>query len=236
MSKDVKIKDVLDFLYKEWAAGGMYIQAFQLLNEDSLSHIEGITRRLFHFLTLTRSAYLAMAILSLGNLLKKADDGICIDYLLNLLQQIKQKKELFSEVQKGRGELEQLRKRAKPLIAVRDQILAHLDKKHVNNPTEITRIHETVKYGDIAPLYKILVDLLNKYSRLLGYLPKEQEIRGWRNDFDELLILLDLGFLVRQERLNKGIHDQRKFPPLSDIGAPVRPKPFKRRSQGKPPP
>ena len=231
MSKDVKIKDVLDFLYKEWAAGGMYIQALQFLNEDSLPQTKAITGRLFHFLILTRWAYLAMAILSLGNLLKKAGDGICIDYLLNLLQQLKQKKEIFGEVQKDRGELEQLRERAKPFIDVRDQILAHLDKKHVNNPTEITRIYETVKYEDLAPLYKNLVDFLNKYSKLLDYLPKEQEISGWRNDFDELLILLDLGLPVRQERLAKGRHDQRILRPLLDIGAPVRPKPWKRRTQ-----
>ena len=165
-------------------------------------------RTLVQFLHSTTSSYLARTILALSNLLKKDSQAVCINYLLNLFRQ---EKLLLEQIQADETCLDDLRKEAKPFLEVRDKIVAHVDRAHITNPSEIEEIMNDLDVGAIEPLYQSVHRVLCPYgielNQEVSELRRDWEIKAWTNELEELFILLDLGYASRQKRKAARIYD-----------------------------
>ena len=181
---------------------------FKTCEEYKPKNAELSERTLVQFFHSTTSSYLDRTILALSNLLKKDSQAVCINYLLNLFRQ---ERLLLKQIQADEACLDDLRKEAEPFLEVRDKMVAHVDRAHITNPSEIEEIMNDLNVGAIEPLYQSVHRVLCPYGKELNQelsdLRRDWEIKAWTNELEELFILLDLGYTSRQKRKAAGIYD-----------------------------
>ncbi len=203
MASDKTIK-VFDQLQAEGVGGLHYYRGFKMFLEYKPKDSERYQVIICQFLRSTTSAYLAMTLLALSNLLKNDNQAVCINYLLNLFR----RERLFlDQIETDEAFLAGLREEAGPLLAMRSKIFAHVDRAHITNPSLIEEIMSEVNFGDIESLYQRIRSILNTYGNLLGRGSMDWELPTWIPELQELFIMLDLGFISRQERKAAGKFD-----------------------------
>ena len=114
-------------------------------------------------------------ILALANLVKPNQDSVHLDYLFNCITS--SKKELDSEVyaqlstfiSEFQSALEKVAPTINVAITLRDTSVAHLDRKHVNNPLSLLQ-NPPVTWDDIEMAYEVVGSGLSETGKYLGLL------------------------------------------------------------------
>jgi hypothetical protein len=113
------------------------------------------------------------ALLSLAKLLIAEGESISIDYLLNCALEIPSRvfhratrDEILESVQENRQQIGELAPLVEELKAQRDRILAHLDRKHVNEPEVLD--FELLDMGLVIGTFERLGKIVQSYQDYLG--------------------------------------------------------------------
>lgn len=167
-----KIKAILELLSSELAKGRLCFQIAQCL-QHKLKHSGPLISP--SFLSGSYQACLDQAILSLAKLGIFERESVSVEYLLNCASQ-NVKAFRFASL----GELEMKIEHHRHLLAeqkpffdkvkgMRDRILAHLDRKHINEPDVIEQVQ--IEFNEIDHCFTIFVEILNTYK---GYYDRSQ--------------------------------------------------------------
>ena len=124
------------------------------------------------------------ALLSLAKLVIAEGESISVDYLLNCALEVPSKafphasrETLEAAVLEHRGQLAGLARLSEELKARRDRMLAHLDRKHVNDPEVLPS--GGVDLEAIGEGYEIVAEIISVYRGFFG-MPELslEEMRG----------------------------------------------------------
>jgi hypothetical protein len=166
-----RVKEVQDLLFGQITQGLAYFYCAQSLYRG------------FRESQLMKNSYLFFgvyeatkreAILALARIMKEHPDSITIHYLFNLLENnprllSSDNSESVRRVVAGhRAQLEKYEPLIESVCEQRDRVLAHLDRKHVNNPSDLFAYPQGVNLTELGEcLWKVL-DVLNFYAGYYG--------------------------------------------------------------------
>ena len=161
-----KIKDIFDYLCDELDRGNHFYQIAKTLQRA----YEG--NRLAeapYFFAGVYDACMRESILSLAKLTVPDNNSITIDYLLNTVLQNHRAFKLAAtndiEMAVARHQ-RQLNKELRPLIdsvkGQRDRVIAHLDRKHINDPSAI--LSNKVNMTEVGQCFEVLLQMVNTYK------------------------------------------------------------------------
>jgi len=172
---DQTVRDIIGHLAcqlaKSWQAFlvAKYVHEARSVGRINCSH---------YFFDSVEESCLEVAILVLAKIVVPNDDSINIHYLLNYSEQNPEayrsshEKVIRDCVLQHKKQLENIA----PLIAnikeQRDHTIAHLDKKHIKNPSAVYT-HPPLDYREVENLYRLLLGAINAYS---GYLVPSDDI------------------------------------------------------------
>lgn len=187
----LKIKDILSYLSDQLGRGWLALQVSKYLYQAFQN--SKITSARYFFI----SAYLSCtesAVLALSRLVIPNQDSINIEYLLNTA---KHNSKVFSnvgkeEVLKAILEHEQkLKTIASLMVSIkdhRDRTLAHLDRKHINDPAAIIA-NPSIDMQEVEKVFYLILQIINTYK---GYLDSsELYLTNLEKEIED-----DLGYLL----------------------------------------
>jgi len=164
-----KIQDILGYLSNQLARGWLFFlvakyvyQAFQSSQITSARH----------FFAATYLSCIESAILALSRLAVPHSDSISIEYLLNCSAQSPkafpraQKEVVLNSVSEHRQQLKAIGSLIANVKEQRDQTIAHLDRKYVNNPSAIFS-SPPLDMREIERTFVLLLRIINTYKRYL---------------------------------------------------------------------
>ena len=164
-----KIRAVFDYLCDELDRGNHFFQIFKALEESYRnSRLVGAP----YFFAGVYDACLREAILSLAKLLVLDKESINIYYLLNIATQnpeifrFAESNKIKDTVTKHEILLENLQPFIDEVKGQRDQVIAHLDRKHINNPTKI--LSNQINLTEIDRSFDVLLQLVKTYMGYYG--------------------------------------------------------------------
>ena len=114
-------------------------------------------------------------VLSLANLVKPNQDSVHLDYLFNCITSSKKELgiEVYSQVSafipEFQSALEKVADTINVTITLRDTSVAHLDRKHVNNPSSLLQ-NPPVTWDDMEMAYNIVGSGLSEIGKYLSLL------------------------------------------------------------------
>ena len=188
-----QIKTIIDLLCSQLSEGWLYYFCAKSLNEAYQKH--RITSARFFFMG-TFYASLNDAILTLSKLLIDHPDSISIYYLLNYAQN-NSSEFRFTTPDKIKQAIESHKQKLgmynSLLVNVkfqRDRVLAHFDRKHVNDPASILS-NPPLDMDEVETCYKELHHILNDYN--LYYDKSEFYLKNIEEEVKE-----DLEYLLSQ--------------------------------------
>jgi hypothetical protein len=161
-----KIKAVFDYLCDELDRGNHFFQIFKSLEEAYTD--ERIISSPYFFAGVY-DACLREAILSLAKLLVPDKESINIYYLLSIASQnpevfpFIESNKVKDTVNKHQRLLEDLQIFIEELKGQRDQVVAHLDRKHINNPSKM--LSNQINLTELEKSFDVLLQLVNTYMR-----------------------------------------------------------------------
>ena len=127
------------------------------------------------------------ALLSLAKLLIAEGESISIDYLLNCALEVPSRvfqqatrDEILESVLENRQQIGELAPLAEQLKAQRDRLLAHLDRKHVNEPEVLE--FEPLETELVIGTFEKLGEIIQIYKSYLGV--EERSFEGEDLDLD----------------------------------------------------
>jgi hypothetical protein len=148
----------------------------------------------FYF-SITENSCIESSIIALSKIIIPHDDSISIHYLLNYAEQ---NHNVFSRCNK-QTILKTIREHRQQLLAIsalianikeqRDHTLAHLDKKHITNPS-IVHTYPPLNYVEVENTFELILNIINTY---LGYLNPSYDFRLHSMD---LRIAEDANYLI----------------------------------------
>jgi len=190
-----QIKTILDLLCNQLSEGWLYYFCAKSLNEAYEKH--RITSARFFFMG-TFYASLNEAILTLSKLIINHPDSISIYYLLNYAQnnpsefQFAAPDKIKQIAEEHKLKLDSFNSLLSNIKFQRDRVLAHLDRKHVNDPDFILT-NPPLDMNEVETCYKELHHILNDYNLYYNksefYLKNiEEEVK---EDIEFLLSLIE---------------------------------------------
>lgn len=198
MPKTTNIDDVIELLHEEGYMGWTHFRIWQQI-VGYLDNHQKIGKYAPIFFSSTIFAHSGMAVLHLTRLLDQHKDAISLEHLLKLAEEQKDHfahattEQVVEQVQKDRVILEDLCNRAKDIRAMRDKILAHLDKDRLRDPERIIARIKNINPQDIEDLYQTLSKIVNTYEGFLRDSETLWEVVGWESDLEMLGQLWELG-------------------------------------------
>jgi len=167
LSEKRKVEGVLDLLFGQVMQGLLYFYCAQSLHEAFQQC--PLMERSYFFFTVYHAA-LREAILALSRLTREHKDSITIYYLFNLVEH---NPRLFSQdgpesLPTSLAAIKARLDKYGPLIESvreqRDQVLAHLDRKHVNNPSDLFAHPGGVNPTELGECLRELSGILNVFD------------------------------------------------------------------------
>jgi hypothetical protein len=162
-----KIQEIIDRLFGQLVQGTIYFYCSKSLHE---AFQEG---GLIRWSYLFNGVYLASvneAVLALSRVVIEDESSITIHYLFNYAEH---NPRLFSsqEIEDVRRSAETHKKRLQKYEQLiqsvkeqRDRVLAHLDKKHVNDPSALFSYPQGVNLTELGECLQELLDIFNFYA------------------------------------------------------------------------
>lgn len=166
-----KVEKVQDLLFDQIVQSLLYFYCARSLHE-AFRQSELMKRSYFFFAVY--QAAVSEAILALSRILKEHKDSITIHYLFNLAEN---EPRLFSSdspetvrssVAAHRARLEEYGPLIDSVIEQRDRVGAHLDRRHVNNPSDLFAHPHGVNLTEVGECLREVLDILNLYARYYG--------------------------------------------------------------------
>jgi hypothetical protein len=165
-----KIESLLNNLSEELLRGyGCWRIAEEIRLAREGGHVAGTAR----FFATVREACMREAYLSLAKLGIAEGESITIEYLLNVASRVPSRsfprgsrEEIDRSVAAHRGQLEQLAPVMDDLKMRRDRILAHLDRKHINEPGVVAP--ESMETQQVEACFAVFLGILNTYRGYFG--------------------------------------------------------------------
>lgn len=159
-----KMRAVFDYICDELDRGNHFFRIFKSL-EDAYrnNRITGTP----YFFAGVYDACLREAILSLAKLLVPNKESINIYYLLNIAVQnpeifpFVESNKIRDTVTKHQRLLEDLQTFIEELKGQRDQVIAHLDREHINNPNKM--LSNQINLTEVEKSFSVLLQLVNTY-------------------------------------------------------------------------
>lgn len=165
-----KLKSLLNNLSEELLRG---YGCWRIAQEIQAARGEGDLAGAAQFLSIVQEACTREAYLSLAKLGTAEGESITLEYLLNVAGQVPSRsfplatrEEIDRSVAVQRGQLEQLAPLMDDLKMRRDRILAHLDRKHINEPEVVAP--ESMETEQIEACFLVFLGILNTYRRYFG--------------------------------------------------------------------
>ncbi len=184
-----KIKRLLDNLSLELQRGVRCLQVVQTIRQ---ARSEGYVEE-DKFFNIVLDTCMRESLLSLAKLAISEKESITIDYLLNCALEVPSKgfrnatrAEVESSVLEHRNQLEALAPLIDDLKMQRDRVLAHLDRKHVNEPEVMSTIQ--INLAEIERAFEIFGGIINTYRRYFGI--TQLSIEDMRRDLREEMAVL----------------------------------------------
>jgi hypothetical protein len=165
-----KLESLLDNLSQELLRGH---RCLQVAREIRNARGQAKLARSSQFFSTVQEACMREAFLSLAKLAISEKESITIEYLLNAASQVPSKsfpfatrKEIDHSVEMHRKQLEELTPVVDGLKLQRDRVLAHLDRKHVNEPEAISS--QSIETQQIERCFSVFLEIINTYRRYFG--------------------------------------------------------------------
>ena len=112
-------------------------------------------------------------VLALANTIKPNSDSIHLSYLFNCIRESKKilgkdkYNQIMSHITEFESELDKLSNITMTLIELRDSTVAHLDRKHVNNPLALVN-DQPIKWKEMEMTVSVVVNGLMELGKHLG--------------------------------------------------------------------
>jgi hypothetical protein len=165
-----KLESLLNKLSEELLRG---YGCWQIAQGIGSAQAEGNLAGAAQFISTVQEACMREAYLSLAKLGITEGESITIEYLLNVASQVPSRsfplatrEGIDRSVATHRGQLEQLAPVMDDLKLQRDRVLAHLDRKHINEPEAVAP--ELVETQQIEVCFHVFLGILNTYRRYFG--------------------------------------------------------------------
>ncbi|MBN1318448.1 MAG: hypothetical protein JXA42_23410 [Anaerolineales bacterium] len=132
-----------------------------------------------YFFNTVEESCIESAILALSRVLIPHIDSINVQYLLNYSEQNHRvfpradQQTIIDNVQRHRQQLASISSLIANIKEQRDRTVAHLDRKHVTNPSAVYA-YPPLNYLEIESVFSLLLCIINTYS---GYLVPSEDIR-----------------------------------------------------------
>ncbi len=165
-----KIKLLLDTLSLELQRGVRCLEIVKAVNQ---LYKDGQLKREVAFFEIVYDACRREALLSLAKLVIAEKESLSVEYLLNCALEVPSKgfahasrEELKAAVSEHRHRLAELAPLVEDLKARRDRSLAHLDRKHVNEPQILANAAIDLEKVDQA--FEMSREIINVYRGYFG--------------------------------------------------------------------
>ena len=166
-----KVKEAQDLLFGQITQGLVYFYCARSLHK---AFQESQLMKMSYFFFGVYRAVVREAILALSRIMKEHKDSITIRYLFNLVEN---NPRLFSpdspesvgrSVASHRVRLEKYGSLIESVCEQRDRVGAHLDRKHVNNPSDLFAHPQGVNLTELGECLLEILDILNFYAGYYG--------------------------------------------------------------------
>ena len=166
-----KVKEVQSLLFDQIRRGLCYFYCARSLHK---AFQESQLMKASYFFFGVYQAAVCEAILALARIMKEHPDSITIHYLFNLLEN---NPRLFSPdspesvgqaVAAHRVQLKKYELLIESVCEQRDRVGAHLDRKHVNNPSDLFVHPQGVNLPELGECLREILDVLNFYAGYYG--------------------------------------------------------------------
>ena len=161
VTAEQRLEDTLGFLSGQLNWGWLFLKSAKALHHTNWAASTMWFRRAAY------QACLNEAVLVLAKLVIPCEDSITFSYLLNQAEnnpglfEFAHGHQLEASVERHRQVLEE-HELVPTIKTQRDKVLAHFDKKHINDPSVITSL--PVNMTEVESCYEELVDILNVYK------------------------------------------------------------------------
>lgn len=192
-----KIKDIFDYLCDELDRGNHFYQIAKTLQRA----YEGnrLVEAPYFFLG-AYDACMRESILSLAKLTVPDNNSITIDYLLNTVLQNRRAFKLAATndiemaVARHQKQLKELRPLIDSVKGQRDRVIAHLDRKHINDPSAI--LSNKVNMTEVGRCFEVLLQMVNTYKVYYDAVEFSFVLieRGVQSDVNYLITLMEKAY------------------------------------------
>ena len=169
-SSEQKLRQILEQLYLQLDHGW---QAFLAYRYASTALEEGLITDLFYIVKSIELSCLDSVYLALSKLLIDNKDSITIWYLLNYIDSDPkiltgtQPEQIKASTDQHRQQLVALQTTTMKIEERRDRTIAHLDRKHVNDPSTVY-VNDSLNELEVQNAFKLALEILNSYAGYLG--------------------------------------------------------------------
>lgn len=166
-----RVKEVQDLLFGQITQGLAYFYCAQSLYRGFRE--SQLMKNSYFFFGVYEAAK-REAILALARIMKEHPDSITIHYLFNLLENNPRllssdnSESMRRAVAGHRAQLEKYEPLIESVCEQRDRVLAHLDRKHVNNPSDLFAYSQGVNLTELGDCLWEVLDVLNFYAGYYG--------------------------------------------------------------------
>jgi hypothetical protein len=161
----------------------------------------------------TYEACLRESLISFSKIVMPDQNSITIDYLLNCAMQSPQvfsriaKADLQKLVTRHKAQLDAFRPLFENVKVQRDRVLAHLDRKHINDPSAV--FAESIDMVEVERCFGALLQIINGYNRVfdnseLSLKDVGESIQG---DVGYLVQLMQFADTPQSDRLQELLQD-----------------------------
>lgn len=160
-----KIKEIIEHLSNELFWGKLFTQIAEALHKKYREN--GIVDSP-NFFAGTYEACLRESILSLSKLVINDKNSINLFYLLNFVKmntgsfKYTTKENLKKSVENNKNEIQKLSSLIDSIKTQRDCTLAHLDRKHINNPSSI--FSKPINMTEVKHCFDKILSIVNEYK------------------------------------------------------------------------
>jgi CRISPR/Cas system-associated endoribonuclease Cas2 len=171
LSEKRKVQEVLDLLFGQVTQGLLYFYCAQSLVEAFQQST--LMQRSYFFFTVYEAA-VREAILALSKLTRIHRDSITVYYLFNLVEHNPRllssdsPESVRASVADHKGRLGKYGPLIESVREQRDRVVAHLDKRHVTNPSDLFAHPEGVNLTELGECLREVLDILNIYAGYYG--------------------------------------------------------------------
>ena len=163
-----KVRRVLNLLMEQIAQGLLYFYCARSL--DKAFQQSGLMMRSYFFSVVYHAA-MNEAVLALSRVMKEHKDSVTIHYLFNLVESeqhllaLDGPETVRRSVADHKSRLEKYQVLIESALEQRDRRGAHLDRKHVNTPSDVFKYPQGVNVSQLQECFVEVLDILNFYAR-----------------------------------------------------------------------